>query len=427
MRSPLVAARLVRAGRAILVYGALVSGWWLLLAHNLRRGEALFAQVTDQPSRNVLALSADFLEYRDYYRAFPTRIAEFSAHTTLVEYYKRPLYGPVSAGLSWIAHRLLGLDFPARMFLVLSCYASMATLLLYQLVRSTALPRLESVLLTSLAASGFAWLSVFSVPESYSLSVCATLLAALSGSRVPTFVEPRGRRSAFRHAIVSGLAGWVYLPAAGAILLLLPRVTARKEYRTIVVPATLLTLLLVAAPHLLAGSAVIEQQVTYAERWTSWRHFGDWRILADVAAAFLMFGFISPVADFLHASPAVDLGTALARGPVLAGGLLLGTVYVLLARSVTRSANPHRLLGAGLWLAALYTFHLWYNPREVLLYLSVPVAVLVYLMALALSQARERSDAGGRDVPRWAVPAFGLLLLLTGFVTWPAIVGGMRG
>ncbi len=37
------------------------------------------------------------------------------------------------------------------------------------------------------------------------------------------------------------------------------------------------------------------------------------------------------------------------------------------------------------WLAALFAFHTYFNPAEVLLYLTVPVAVLTYAVAAVLA------------------------------------------
>ena len=64
------------------------------------------------------------------------------------------------------------------------------------------------------------------------------------------------------------------------------------------------------------------------------------------------------------------------------GGLLLASVDYHLSR-------PYRdILGVGAWLAGLLLFFVIFNPEEVLLYASVPVALIIYSIGVVLGHEK---------------------------------------
>lgn len=359
--------------------------WSMLLAHNLTRIEKVIASVPNQAQRNLLVLSGDVLEYRDYYRGFPATFSEMSSGNSVVESYKRPLYGPVSATLTILAHQLFGVRFPGNLYLILSLYAASATTLLFVLLKTIGLPALEGALLTAACTLSFAWFSVFSMPESYSLTVCGALLAMISGSRLSELDAPGARLAIVRHALVVGVASWLYLPICGAALLVIPRVGHRGQWRTAVAPTVLLAATVAMLPQFLGGSDALRVQLDYGARWSSLGHFADRDLLARVGSAFLFFGLVSPVPDFVYAKPEVDLTAVMKAGAPLAGAAVVLACYLALAFYAVSRGHVKQLSGGLLWFLSLFVFHVFFNPTEVLLYVSVPVAVLFYLAGLALA------------------------------------------
>ena len=400
--------------------------WSSLLVHNLARAEKLWQVVPDQKQRNLTVLSADFLEYRDYYRDFPQRISEVSPQTFYVEFEKRPLYGPVSATLTILLRSFLGVTYPVSMYVILSLYASLATMLLFHILKTVGVPALEGGLLAAAGTLSFAWLSVFSIPESYSLSVCAALLAILSGTRLPDLEAQGAGRAIARHALVVGVTSWVYPPICGAVFLVISRVSHRKQWLTLVLPALLLAATVAFAPHLFSGRSAIQEQLDYGSKWSSVAHFADWELMTQVGAAFLFLGIVAPVADFVFAKAEVDLPAIVGMWTTLAGIALLLISYGALVFYSLSSRNLRRVSGALLWFFALFLFHVFYNPREVLLYLSIPVALLLYIVGLMLVPWYEKHGSQsftGRQSILCVLSVFIILLLA---VNIPAVTGMWR-
>lgn len=368
-----------------LTVGALTLAWSLLLRHNLGRTEALMLRVTEQKERNLTLLSADVLEYRDYYERFPRTWADWTDETVYVEYYKRAAYGPISAALNTIVHSVLHVPFPASMYLILSFYAALASTLMFVLLRTLGLGFPESTLLAGAATVSFSWLSLFSVPESYSLSVCATIVAAISGSRLPALEAPGATRALIRHVIVVGVLAWIYLPVCGAVLLAAARVTHARQWTRLVAPSAVAAVLFALAPQVLVGLDALRFQLDYANRLSSASHFEDPSAVGQVATAFMLFGLVTPVPDFIHAPATPSIRAALSAWPTLVVSAFLLCGYGALAWRVVVFRRVRALAGALLWFASLYLFHVLYNPSEVLLYVSIPTAVLVYIVGLALA------------------------------------------
>jgi hypothetical protein len=389
-------------------------GWSFLLEHNLARGEKLWQVVTEQKDRNFTVLSADFLEFRDYYRAFPKTINEASPQNVYVEFYKRPLYGPISAALTICLYRVFGITYPRSMFVILPLYATLATMLLFHVLKTVGIPTLEAGVLAGVGTLSFAWLSVFSVPESYSLSVCAALLAMLSGARLPGLEEQGAGRAIARHALVAGATAWIYPPTCGAVFLAVSRISHRKQLLTTVLPAVALAAVVAFAPHGLSGRSEVQQQIDYGGRWSSPHHFVDAELVAEVGSAFLFFGLVSPVDDFVYASPRVNLTTAFGTGMRLVGVCVILACYGAVALIVIAHGQASRMSGALLWFVSLFAFHLFFNPREVLLYLSVPIAVLIYLVGLAVVPLYEKhfTRSKARSVPLACLLLFVMMMIL---------------
>lgn len=381
--------------------------WAWLLRHNLARGEQVVAQHPDR--QNSLVLSADFLEYRDYYRDFPTAFADLHGSRIDIEFYKRPLYGAISGTLNILVHEAFDLEYPGSMYAILSFYAAISVTLLGWLATRLGLAWPEAMIVSLLGATSFSWMSLFSVPESYSLSVVATLLILHSGLSIVDARAERVNGRLLRHLLFTVLASWIYIPLCGAILMMVDSVKGRRQWLTVVLPCTVLAVLGMALPHLIRGNEEIAKQVGYASRWSSLGYFLDVGVYIRVASALLFFGIVAPVADFVHAAPRVDLSLFVLRWQSVLGATLLTGCYGWLVRSLRLVSAPP-ILGALLWFLSLFLFHVLFNPGEVLLHVVVPTAVLLYLIAVGLART-VRSQMDRRAV-------LASLLVLVGSLTF---------
>ena len=125
--------KITRSAALLIVFFLLIAFWYQAIQINW------VPSTVDVPSTldgQDPYLGADIDKYAGYFRDFPATIGEFKAAPSIsaltkdkvvVEYWKKPLYGPVSAVLSLGASELFGLAFPRRMFLVLALYCSACT------------------------------------------------------------------------------------------------------------------------------------------------------------------------------------------------------------------------------------------------------------------------------------------------------------
>ncbi|MCX5578955.1 hypothetical protein [Kaistia terrae] len=389
--------------------------WSALLQYNLPRAQAT---IEAQPAlRNFLVMSADFGEYRDYYRDYPKHLGDITRSNIFNEYYKRPAYGPISGGLSFMLSKWPGIDYPRSMFLILSFYASLAGTLFFWLMRRTGLDLPLATTMTAIGVFSFGWLSVFSVPESYSLAVCGILACLLSGS---SFVVERELRpgSAVRHAVVAGLSTWLYLPAAAATVLLLPALRSRRQWITVLAPALAIAAVIGYGPHLLYQGESAQLQLDYAKKWMTLGNFIDPATISKVFFSFIFFSIVAPVPDFVAASPDPSIRFA---GTHWLAVCLLGAQAAFLIY-LTVSSHLVRIAGVAAFFAILMAFHIYFNPHEVLLYLSPIVPVLLLGTAMLLVDFLRTRPQAPRLGPRISVGLF-LFAALLSFTNLRATLG----
>jgi hypothetical protein len=377
-------------------------------------------------------LGADIDKYAGYFRDFPATIGEFKAAPSIsaltkdkvvVEYWKKPLYGPVSAVLSLSASELFGLAFPRRMFLILALYGSACTCLLFVLLRSVGVRWEWATLLSAIATVAFGWLSMFSVPESYSLATLGALIAMRSGAKLP--LGQSAPKKLVLHCLVTGCMAWLYLPICGATLFVLREIDQRRQVFTILLPCIALVCFVALVPQFLAQISVPEHprmqggvmyQMTYGARYINLLNLLDGRRWFDVTFAFLAFSLVSPINHFASSSGSVQWDVIFSRPVALGISLALIAVYVFGGLAFWRRAcfAMRKVLAVPLlWLVALIMFHVVYNPREVLMYLSVPLAVVLYAVGIGLSQVKKKGQT-------WITAMLLFMLMTCALLNFPA-------
>ncbi len=338
-------------------------------------------------------LGADPLEYELYFRRFPGSLRDFigritdpeARQTLLVEFHKRPLFGPLTALATSIVGTLSGLPHPERMHAVLAIYASICSLLLFRLLRWAGSSVALALCATAVATASFSWLSVFSIPESYSLSVAATILAVRSGMSLNGAAEEK--RALVTHSLVIGLASWIYLPACGAVFLaIFPFPRRPEELRILLTLAVSICALALSPQLILGGFAQVATQMDYGMQWGSIWNLLDLDIWLEVIAAFLVFSIVAP-ADHALTIPGTVQWHAMHSLPVIASAACVIASYTLMIRGVTlRGMQLRDLVGPAILLTSLLIFHVIFNPREALLYTSPPLVLIVLMTSLIIKQ-----------------------------------------
>jgi hypothetical protein len=254
----------------------------------------------------------------------------------------------------------------------------------------------------------FAWLSVLSIPESYSLTVLSGVICMLSGSSFAhaTQLDPK---AAFRHAVITGVGAWIYHPICGAVLLILPALRVRREWLTVLLPCVAIAVLIGNLPNVMAQT--VTDQIAFVGKWSSVENFLNLQLILSVIVAFLFFGLVSPVNDFLYARSELHLAQVFSHWHTAGAVIFLGICFVFLLRH----ADWRRMSGIVMWFLCMIAFHVFFNPREVLLYAALPVTLLCYMVGLALSSVlrRDESEGAGRGTKAgWGLAGVLMIMVL---------------
>jgi len=337
---------------------------------------------------------ADPQEYWAYFFNYPTEpVALKEAMMSrqvfesklATEFQKRPLFGLVSALLVVVEHQLAGLEFPATLYLTLSLYAAACTTLVLLLAGTAGLPLPWAVLLALFSAVAYSWLSIFSIPESYSLSVLATLATLLSGLRLQARANHTAQlptRLLFVHLLVVLLASWIYLPCFGGLAFIAGKrfaVFDRNLKLAALVPP--MAVVVLSPQWLMMGGPALQGQIAYGTQWGGFANFLDPAVWLNVVSAFTIYSIVPSSSSFLLSDGVVRVADILAHGriwigSVLALAVLFGLGFLMIGK---RNRDTYPLLA---WFAGLVLFHVYFNPAEALLYNSVPFALLLVLIAL---------------------------------------------
>jgi hypothetical protein len=208
--------------------------------------------------------------------------------------------------------------------------------------------------------------------------VAALLVALWSGVALQRADARTRRRRLAWHLIVTGIASWAYLPISGAVFFALDRITSLRSWVVLALSIAVVVGISVIPQLQLGGIPRIHEELEYGLAWGSLHHLASGITWITVGSAMSVFSIIFPGRDFLTSSGNVDWAAVWAQPATLLGTVALLSTAVLLVLEARRTRVP-RLAGPLLWLFLLVLFHVFFNPDEVLLYLSVPLTLLVYL------------------------------------------------
>ncbi len=346
---------------------------------------------------NNVAHGADIQEYYGYLHDYPETLTTLALYLTNgdsfrekigTEYFKRPLFGIISSVFTIAIHTITGRTTPDRVYDILALYAAMATTLCFSMLRRCKWLLVPSLFGTFCLATSYAWFSILFFPESYSLSLTATLLVLNSGIALQNRMARDGEVSlgcAVGHSILVAAASWLYLPAFGAIAFLLGIktrfLTGNARLLWLVLAAGALTL----APQVMynyrfSGTLSINNELAYGSQWGGLVNYFNYRYIFNVVSAFLMFSILPPSLNLLHASGDIDWSLIFTDWR-LTSMLVASFSITCIGIAFVWKRRDRRLLPFLLWLVGLIAFHIYFNPAEVLLYNSVPFAVVAGLVA----------------------------------------------
>jgi hypothetical protein len=286
------------------------------------------------------------------------------------------------------AARAVGMDGRTAAAAYLAAVAAAAVLLLNALLLLHGAPTLWAFVSTLLAFSLFSAVTIFSVPELYSSVSVVTLLAIIL---LPEIARAAGERSRDA-AVLAGLAGiglaLANLTAMAFLLVFaftawpLFRGARRRLVHAAVVPMGIALGFTFAANAVLqaAGQGWVVAQTT---RWASLQHFFDARVLGSYALDFFTFSTVAPTARIV-----CEYGTAQLAGfvgsplRVLLWGGLTALVLAGLWGGIRNPRTRYFIAGTAATIGVFAVFHLYFDPREVLLFASEWVPLLVAIGAI---------------------------------------------
>ncbi len=320
----------------------------------------------------------DWVFYADSSGSYE-RMKEFSFEGNM---WRHPLYPVVVHPLFlFFRHGLdMGKRQAARSIVTLLAAAN-AALICHLFLRSLR-QKPAALLFTAFYTAAFSNLVFFSIPETYSLTHIGILGFFLLLVRVPPDASPR------RAAAYGACAGTGALmnPPLGLLLgvyygLLVRRVSWRPAVRPCLLATAIALTLYLGANFLLLGAEFFTRSQDLADRWATPANYLDFRNWLNVGVSFFLYSLLSPL-DELERSIGLREFTGYFRSPGLCvvflalAGFLASALWHLRQR-----LSDDTVLGAGLWLGVLLVFHVYFNPKEALLY--SPQVLGPYLLILA--------------------------------------------
>lgn len=376
-------SRRVARALVLLLFFALQFPFWFQLT-DYNRARAAFAR----EQRAAPVLGADIRKYREYFEQYPASaiLSAGAAHpdapgaNVFKQYLKRPLYGFIFAAANYVMVPFAP-GATTRMDLFSAFFAALAGTLLALLLLSVGGQLLPALLAALLGVFSFSWLSMFSIPESYSVTIAGALIALLSGHRFLTRTSHL-RMLAVQHGAIVGVAAWLYPPLCGAAALAMSGRRPSRQYLLLGAISGAVALLIAMLPQVVSDFGGLSKQAQYGRGYLNPSNLLAFDVWLDAISLFLFFNLVAPVQDFVNSLGRPEWPFILTSAPTLLGVVALSGLYLSLARQLAyREALP-RLRGVMLWLGAYLAFAIVYDAREMLLLAPIVTTIAIYTLAL---------------------------------------------
>lgn len=304
--------------------------------------------------------------------------------------FKHPLFALVGQPAVYVVHTVLRTSPTRAAQLFLAGLAALNVVTLLVLVRAFYADTPTSLLVATFYALSFANLVIFSIPETYALSMLFVMLHFAAF----LLVRPRfSNVAALWLGVLAGLAGLSNPPllTIGLIpgaYLLMTRGIARS-----VVPAGIMFFASVAVflgVVLVAfGPSFFSFSTGYLSRWASLANFLDVTHITQVATHFFLYAILGPGSALKRNYSLADTSSYFTSplGVLAAFGYLL--MFLLLARHLARSKDPVEQ-AVSCWILLITAFFVYFNPKEAILYSPQVLPFICVLLAAALSRVKQR-------------------------------------
>jgi len=283
--------------------------------------------------------------------------------------WRHPLYPLIVSPLASGIKAVFGFGNRQAAETLFSLLAALNIALFFTLCHYCLKERITVVVFTGLYGVLFSNLVFFSIPETYSLANLGILVFFLLIIR---FHDDITEKRAIILGFASGL-GALANPPLGLLLfsvyvLCLHRLTWRQSFRPCF-EATLVALLVyLGANFLLFGPEYIEKSQRLASKWATIANFLESANWLNVGVSFFVYAVISPLDELERSIGLKDFGgyfqTPMKTVIFVVFIFYLGFTVIRLARR----GFDVIILTASAWLGVLSIFHLYFNPREALLY-----------------------------------------------------------
>jgi hypothetical protein len=158
-------------------------------------------------------------------------------------------------------------------------------------------------------------------------------------------------------------------------------------------------------------------QITYGGYYANLTNLFELKYWLDATFAFLAFSLVSPINHFTSSPGTVQWDVVFSRPAALGASLVViaayacgGLVFWRRASFAMRKALTVPLL----WLLLLIIFYVFFNPREILLYLPTPLAIVLYAVGIGLTEAKNKERP-------WITAMLVFMLMTCALLNFPAV------
>lgn len=253
--------------------------------------------------------------------------------------------------------------------LVVALLAALNVALSFTLFSSYIKVKNTALVFTGLYGILFSNLVFFSIPETYSLANLGILIFFLLIIRFRADIT---KKRAIILGVTSGV-GALANPPLGLLLfsfytLCIRRLAWRPSLQRCLWATSTALLVYLGANFLLFGLDYIEKSQKLANKWATIANFLEPMNWLNVGVSFFVYAVISPLNELERSIGLKDF-SGYFQSPARSLVFAIFILYLLFAiMRLIRRGVDEVVLTAAAWLGVLSIFHLYFNPREALLY-----------------------------------------------------------
>jgi hypothetical protein len=328
--------------------------------------------------------------------------------------WRHPIYplivSPLVSGIK------AGLGFGNRQAakLVVALFAALNVVLFFTMLSAYLKVRNTALVFSGLYGILFSNLVFFSIPETYSLANMGILIFFLLIIRFRAHLT---KKRAIILGLTSGL-GALANPPLGLLLfsiyaLRIHRLGWRNRLQRCLWATGAALLVYLGANFLLFGLDYIEKSQKLANKWATVANFFDPMNWLNVGVSFFVYAVISPLDELERSIGLKDFGGYF-QSPVRCLIFVIFILYLLLTTmQLIRRGVDEVVVMAATWLGALSIFHLYFNPREALLYSCQALGPFMLILGRVFT-----------DISlKWKTIMLGIFSIGLGYVNFKCLMG----